>query len=47
MHHNENCQRDVKLKKTGEKYRGVVRSKAKKQNPTIAYRREDATYGEI
>ena len=45
MHHNENCQRNVKLTKDGKPFGKIKRSKATKLIPTVQYIREDPTYG--
>lgn len=47
MLHNENCNRDVKLKSDGTPLVVVQRSKATKQVPTAVHRRQDATYSKI
>ena len=47
LHHNENCQRPVKLRKDGKPMRRIQRSKATKQIPTVQYVRENPTYGQF
>lgn len=45
LHHNENCQRNIKHKVDGTPMVVVHRSKATKLDPRAVYRREEASYG--